>query len=69
MYILAFDIGTSGIKSILFSPDQGIVDSASGEYLVTSRRRGWAEQDPELWREGAYAASRALMERHPEAAK
>jgi xylulokinase len=67
MYILAFDIGTSAIKSILVSHEGQIIDSASHEYEVTSRNRGWAEQNPDSWWEGALRVTHALMERNPDA--
>jgi xylulokinase len=69
MYILAFDIGTSAIKSILVSHDGRILGSASYEYEVTSRHWSWAEQNPDSWWEGACHVTHTLMERNPEAGK
>jgi xylulokinase len=67
VYILAFDIGTSAIKSILVSHDGRIVDSASYEYEVTSRHWSWAEQNPDSWWEGACHVTHTLIERNPKA--
>jgi xylulokinase len=69
MYILAFDIGTSAIKSILVSHDGRIIDSASYEYEITNPYRSWVEQNPDSWWEGACYVTRILMERNPEAGK
>jgi len=51
MYLLGLDVGTTGCKSILFSPDGAIVSSAYGEYRLHHRRPDWSELDPEeVWR-------------------
>lgn len=53
MLLLGYDIGSSSVKV-------AVVDGANGEVLaqaksperelaITSRKAGWAEQDPELW--------------------
>ncbi|MDR1419587.1 MAG: hypothetical protein LBI86_04380 [Treponema sp.] len=69
MYILAFDIGTSAIKSTLVSLEGRIIDSVSKEYPVTGGGQGRAEQDPLLWWEGASVTSRKLLERNRDAAR
>jgi len=51
MYLLGLDVGTTGCKSVLFSPNGEIVSSAYGEYRLHHRRPGWSELDPdEVWR-------------------
>jgi xylulokinase len=65
MYVLAFDIGTSAIKSSLVSPKGQIIDSASWEYGVGTPARNQVEQDPDLWWTGACTVSAALKERNP----
>jgi xylulokinase len=69
MYIAAFDIGTSAIKTSLVSQDGRIIDSVSYRYEVISPAQKWAEQDPELWWKGACCTTRDLLERNPEARK
>ncbi|RJS84584.1 hypothetical protein CW706_03755 [Candidatus Bathyarchaeota archaeon] len=50
MYILGLDVGTTGCKSIIFSPDGRIVSSAYGEYKLYHRRIEWSELNPyETW--------------------
>ena len=50
MYILGLDIGTTGCKSIVFSPDGEIISSAYGEYKLYHRRVEWSELNPiEAW--------------------
>ena len=64
MYILAFDIGTSGIKTSLVSDKGKITDAASYEYPIISNASGWAEQDPETWWKGACVTANLLHDRN-----
>lgn len=62
--ILAYDLGTGGLKAALYS-DQGIqIDALFEEYQVRSYRETWAEQDPEAWWSGFCKTTRALIEKH-----
>ncbi len=45
MSILGLDIGTTGSKAVVFSPDGAILSSAYEEYPLIFRRPGWAEID------------------------
>ncbi len=47
--ILGIDIGTSGLKTGVFSPDEGLIASIAAEYTVSYPHPGWAEQDPDMW--------------------
>ena len=51
--LLGFDIGSSSIKASLLQPDTGeLIASATypkQEMAITSKKRGWAEQEPEAW--------------------
>jgi len=50
MYLLGLDVGTTGCKSIIFSPNGEIKSSAYGEYRLYHRRIGWSELNPEeVW--------------------
>jgi len=63
-YILAYDLGTGGLKAALYS-DRGIqIDALFEEYQVRSYRETWAEQDPEAWWSGLCKTTRALIEKH-----
>ena len=48
-FLVGVDIGSSGIKVALLSPDQGIVASESSELNLYSDQPGWAEADPNQW--------------------
>ena len=51
-FLVGVDIGSSGIKVVLVSPDQGIIDSESSELNLFSDKPGWAEADPNQWWHG-----------------
>lgn len=47
--LLGIDLGSSGVKATLVSPERGIVASASREVALYSDFVGWAEADPDEW--------------------
>lgn len=53
MYYLGYDIGSSSIKVALIEADSGktidIQKEPAMEMPIESPRKGWAEQDPNLW--------------------
>ena len=53
VYFLGIDLGSSSIKISLFDPYKGkTIDSISypdEEMHISSRKKGWAEQDPKFW--------------------
>lgn len=48
-YLLGIDIGGTGAKAGLFTPDGEVVGSGYGEYRMISTVPGQAEHDAELW--------------------
>jgi xylulokinase len=46
---LGIDLGTSGVKLLLISGDQEVLDEASSHLSVRRPNPGWAEQDPSAW--------------------
>ncbi len=48
-YLLGIDLGTSGLKSVLFDANGNKIASASYEYEIIQPQNGWAEQDPDTW--------------------
>lgn len=61
--LLGVDIGTSGTKAVLFTPQGETVAEAARRYPMTQPRGGWAEQHPSLWRDAVCACLRELMAR------
>ena len=59
-YLIGIDIGTSGTKSILITPDGRVVASETAEYPLYQPENGWAEQDPADWWKAVCSTLRKL---------
>ena len=59
--LLGVDIGTSSCKAALFDPDGHAVAQGGSDYPVSYPRKGWAEQEPDLWWDGVCRAVRAMI--------
>jgi xylulokinase len=55
--LVGLDVGTTGVKALLLSPEGHVLARAEESYDLSTPRPGWAEQDPEDWWR---AAERAL---------
>ncbi len=61
--LIGLDIGTTGVKGVAISPDDGeILATASESYPLRTPFPGWSEQDPEDW----WQAAQACLARLPE---
>jgi xylulokinase len=60
-YILALDLGTSGLKVALTTPKGEIVASAAEPYPLHLLGRGGAEQDPEDWWRAVVQGTRRVL--------
>ncbi len=80
MFILTFDIGTTGVKTCLFNlsgnkrdsqSDRSLqlIDTAFGDYGLEILPNGGAEQDPDEWWSAIVDTSRSIAANHPEAAR
>lgn len=49
-YLMGIDLGTSATKTVLFDEFGMAIQSASEEYPLYQPQNGWAEQNPEDWR-------------------
>lgn len=47
--LLGIDLGSSGVKAVLLSPERGIVASRTYAVALYSDHPGWAEADPREW--------------------
>lgn len=52
---IGIDLGTSGIKAVLFADDGGPLAQASRSVAVSIPQVGWSEQDPDAWVEAVFA--------------
>lgn len=50
-YYIGMDLGTSGVKGVLFDKNGNIIKSSLREYDIISIKDGYAEQDPNIWLE------------------
>jgi xylulokinase len=60
-YLIGIDIGTTGTKVLLVSPDGGIVARSNHEYPLYTPRPAWAEQNPSDWWEATVAGIRDVL--------
>ena len=66
MYVIAYDVGTTGLKSCLFDIDENKnikpVADASKEYELYVLDNGGVEQDPRHWWDAMCVTTRRLLE-------
>lgn len=62
-YVIGIDVGTSGVKTVLFSQDGSLCGSETGEYPLYQPQNGWAEQDPADWWKQTALSIRRLLEK------
>lgn len=60
--MLAYDVGTSGVKAVLVHPDRGILAARSRSYPLHTPRPGWAEQDGQAIRAAIVDTTRDLLD-------
>jgi len=59
--LIGLDVGTSGVKAIAISPDDGLLATADEGYALSTPHPGWSEQHPEDW----WRAAEACLARLP----
>lgn len=60
-YLIGIDLGTSGVKTVLFDESGKPVASSTVEYPLYQPNLGWAEQDPEDWWKGTCESINNVM--------
>ena len=58
--LVGLDVGTTGVKALTVSPDGDVLARVEEAYPLSTKRPGWAEQDPEDWWRAAESALAAL---------
>jgi len=64
-YLLGLDIGTSGVKALLVSPEGKIISSKTESYPLATPHSGWAEQSPYDWWESTVKVIRDTVFNNP----
>jgi xylulokinase len=62
-YLLAHDLGTTGNKATLFTPEGELVASATAAYPTHYFNTNWSEQDPSDWWRAVCDSTRSLVRR------
>lgn len=62
---IGLDVGTSGVKAVLATPDGRVLESASQEYPLLTPKPGWTEQEPEAWWQASCNVLKTLVEKAP----
>jgi xylulokinase len=60
--LFGVDVGTSGVKGLAIDGGGAVRGRADAEYLFSTPRPGWAEQDPEVWWQGTESVLARLGE-------
>ncbi len=68
-YLLGIDIGTTGIKVVLFDKEGNIMGSEYREYPLYTPSPGIAEQDPSEWISSLVDGIKSLSSSYPDALK
>jgi xylulokinase len=66
---LGIDVGTTGAKAALVSPDGRLQAVGRSEYVLHHVRPGWVEQDPEDWWQAVCSAVRQVLAAEQNAAE
>lgn len=61
-YLIGIDVGTSATKTVLFDEQGNVIASASQEYPLEQPKNGWAQQNPEDWRDAVLATIKAVAD-------
>ncbi len=65
-YLLGIDVGTSGIKALLTSPEGRTIALEQQAYEPDILPDGGAEQDPKVWWSAAVSVLRRIADAHPD---
>lgn len=61
--LLAYDLGTGGIRAALYDSGASLLSAVSSEYVTRSKEDSWAEQDPESWWAAFCRATREILDK------
>jgi len=64
-FLLAYDVGTSSLKGVVYACDGTILASAASRYENSFPQKDWAEADPSSWWQALLEVSATLKEELP----
>lgn len=62
-YLIGIDIGTSGVKTVIFDQLGTVIASDTVEYPLYQPQNGWAEQAPEDWWKATVLSIRSVLQK------
>ncbi len=62
-YLMGIDLGTSGLKTVVYDKCGSKIASASAEYPLIQPQNGWAEQEPQEWWEATKKCLKSISEK------
>ncbi len=63
MAFLGLDIGTSGTKALLLSPDGRVLAAAESPHTLLTPKPGWTEQQPAEWWKACILSTKAALKK------
>ncbi|MCH3976762.1 MAG: xylulokinase [Bacilli bacterium] len=60
--VIGVDLGTSGVKGVIFDSDGKALASESDNYPLISSKKNWAEEDPLVWQKATLNMLRHLLD-------
>ncbi|PWB55989.1 MAG: carbohydrate kinase [Anaerolineales bacterium] len=61
-YVLSYDVGTSGVKTVLVDLDGNVAGIAFASYGLLTPQPGWAEQDPAAYWNGVCTSTKQALQ-------
>jgi xylulokinase len=62
MYLMGIDVGTTGVKAILISPEGKFIAEKNNSYKLHSPQPNWFEQNPEDWWKATVKSIQQMIE-------
>lgn len=60
-YLIGIDAGTSALKTVLFDVQGNFIAQASQAYPMDQQQNGWAQQNPQDWKEAMLATLQEVV--------
>jgi xylulokinase len=61
-YVLSYDVGTSGVKTVIVDFDGNVASIATANYALLTPQAGWAEQEPDAYWEAVCISTKQALQ-------